>query len=437
MMNTASPYPDDPNRSHPVVADWVLTGVSRLVTCAPGVCSSATGRLGVIDRGALAARAGHIVWVGPEDKLAAAVDLAEVAPSAQFSAGGLAVLPGFVDSHTHFLFAGDRADEFALRHSGVSYEEVARQGGGIMKTVRETRGATAETLSELGRHRLESFAIHGTTTVEGKTGYGLDLATEERCLGIMEDLSNRPGLPTVVPTFLGAHTIAPEYRESARGREHYIASISEEMLPRFRASARFCDVFCERTAFSVDEARTILGRARDLGYQLKVHANQLGRTGGAELAAEFGAVSADHLDFATDDDLAALAQAGVTATLLPGCSFTLGTPYPEWARFREAGLHIALATDFNPGTSYCENMQTMLALAINVMGATHEEAILGATIEGARALALEQEVGSLKPGKRCDLIVLASTHERDLGYHFGVNLVTQTVIRGVPTRIAG
>ena len=250
MMNTASPHPDDPNQSHPVAADWVLTGASRLITCAPGVCSSATGRLGVIDRGALAARAGHIVWVGPEDKLAAAVDLAEVAPTARFSAGGLAVLPGFVDSHTHFLFAGDRADEFALRHSGVSYEEVARQGGGIMKTVRETRGATAETLSELGRHRLESFVIHGTTTVEGKTGYGLDLATEERCLDIMEELSNRPGLPTVVPTFLGAHTIAPEYRESARGREHYIASISEEMLPRFRARARFCDVFCERTAFS-------------------------------------------------------------------------------------------------------------------------------------------------------------------------------------------
>jgi imidazolonepropionase len=410
-------------------ADWVLTGVSRLITCAPGVSPAAGSPLGIIERGALAALAGRIVWVGPEDELAEAVDLASLAPQARRDAGGRAVLPGFVDSHTHFIFAGDRMEEFQLRHAGTSYEEIAERGGGILHTVRATREADAGVLSATGRSRLRSFAAHGTTTVEGKTGYGLDLVTEERCLRVMQDLSSQPGLPAVVPTFLGAHTIPPEHR-GKNGRERYVDSICDEMLPAFAGKAYFCDVFCERTAFSVRETRRILEKARSLGYQLKLHANQLGETGGAGLAAELGAISADHLDFADDHDLRELAAAGVTATLLPGCSFTLGTPFPQWERFREAGLGVALATDFNPGTSFCENMQSMLAFAVNSMGATLEEAILAATVGGARALDLDKEVGSLEPGKRCDLIVLAGGDERELAYHFGVNLVAETVIGG-------
>jgi len=415
----------------PVAADWVLTGASRIITCAPNVSQGASGALGIIAGGAVAAQAGRIVWVGPENELAQAVNLSRMTPDTHLDAGGCAVLPGFVDSHTHFIFAGDRAEEFQLRHAGLSYEAIAERGGGILNTVRATRAVDTEILRALSHRRLQSFAAHGTTTVEGKTGYGLDMATEARCLSIMHDLASEPGLPAVVPTFLGAHTIPPEYRGSVAGRERYLASICDEMLPAFVGKARFCDVFCERTAFTIPETRRILAQARDLGYGIKLHANQLGDTGGAQLAAEFGAVSADHLDFASAGDLQELAHSGVTATLLPGCSFTLGTPFPQWDRFREAGLHIALATDFNPGTSYCENMQAVLAFAVNAMHATLEEALLAATIGGAQALGLQGEIGSLEPGKRCDLIILAGADERELAYHFGVNLVTRTVIGAV------
>ncbi len=342
------------------------------------------------------------------------------------------MLPGFVDSHTHFVFAGERAEEFHLRHQGVSYEELARQGRGILSTVRLTRAASAHKLEVIGRERLRSFAAHGTTTVEGKTGYGLDLASEGRTLDVMAALSATPGLPRIVPTFLGAHTIPPEYRGSPTDRERYVSLVVEEMLPAFAGRARFCDVFCETTAFTIEETRRILGRAKELGYALKLHANQLGPSGGARLAAELGATSADHLDFASDDELAALARSGVVATLLPGCSFTLSTPYPQAWHFFDAGLRVALATDFNPGTSYCESMQMMIALAVSAMGMSLEQALRAATLGGARALGMEGEVGSLAVGKWCDLIALTGPDERELAYHFGVNLVARTLVGGKP-----
>jgi imidazolonepropionase len=407
-----------------VAADWALTNINRLVTLEP---NTGAGTLGVIERGAVAARDGRIAWVGPEDALATQVDLggAEI-----IDAGGRAVLPGFVDSHTHFVFAGDRAEEFQLRHSGVSYEELARQGRGILSTVRATRAASDDELADLAYARLRSFAANGTTTVEGKTGYGLDTETEARCLALMNALAEKPGLPNVVPTFLGAHTIPPEFRGSLDDRARYVDLIVEEMLPAFAGNARFCDVFCEATAFTVEETRRILERARDLGYLLKLHANQLGPSGGARLAAELDAVSADHLDFASDDELDALRQANVIATLLPGCSFSLSTPYPAARRFYDHGLRVALATDFNPGTSYCESMQMMVALAVSAMGMKLEEAITAATLGGASALGMQDEVGSLGPGKRCDLVILTGHDERELAYHFGVNLVARTIIGG-------
>jgi imidazolonepropionase len=407
-----------------IVADWALTNVSRLVTLE---ADKGTRPLGVIERGAVAAHDGRIVWVGPEDALASQVDLS----GAQIvDAGGRAVLPGFVDSHTHFVFVGDRAEEFQLRHAGVSYEELARQGRGILSTVRATRAASDDELADLAYARLRSFAAHGTTTVEGKTGYGLDTATEARCLALMNALAEKPGLPAVVPTFLGAHTIPPEFRGSPDDRTRYVDLVVEEMLPAFAGKARFCDVFCEATAFTVEETRRILERARDLGYLLKLHANQLNPSGGARLAAEFGAVSADHLDFASDEELDALHAANVTATLLPGCSFSLSAPYPAARRFYDYGLRVALATDFNPGTSYCESMQMMIALAVSAMGMTLDEAISAATVGGAWALGMQNEVGSLAPGKRCDLIILTGRDERELAYHFGVNLVARTIIDG-------
>lgn len=413
-----------------IAADFVITNVSRLVTLAPGTVHGAAGTLGIIERGALAARAGMIVWVGPEEALAAYVAVESVPPSGRLDAGGRAVLPGFVDSHTHLVFAGDRSEEFQMRHAGVSYEELAQRGGGILNTVRATRAASYDELLALARERLRSFAAHGTTTVEAKTGYGLDLAAEERCLEVAATLAWEPGLPAVVSTFLGAHTVPPEYRVTPEGRDAYVDLVRDEMLPRFAGQARFCDVFCERTAFTVEEARRILLRARELGYALKLHANQLGATGGAALAAALGATSADHLDYATDDELVALRDAGVTGTLLPGCSFSLSTPYPSGRRLLNAGLRVALATDFNPGTSYSENMQMMIGLAVSAMGMTLDEALIAATLGGAAALGMEREVGSLDVGKRCDLIVLRGRDERELAYHFGVNLVKRTVLRG-------
>lgn len=416
----------DTNARH--TADFALTGISRLVTVAPDRYGS--GPLGVITDGALAAQGGRIVWVGPEAHLEQAVAIEAVPPESRHDARRRAVLPGFVDSHTHFVFAGDRAEEFQLRHAGVSYEELARQGRGILSTVRATRDAPEETLLALGRSRLESFAIHGTTTVEGKTGYGLNPESEARCLAVMRALAATPNLPAVVPTFLGAHTLPPEYREHPGDRAAYVDLVCERMLPAFAADARFCDVFCERTAFTVDEARRILEHARALGYDLKLHANQLGPTGGARLAAELKAVSADHLDFASDEELYLMRAAGVVGTLLPGCSFSLSIAYPPAQRLRDHGVRTALATDFNPGTSYSENMQMMIALAVSAMGMTLDEAITAATRGGAAALALESEVGSLEPGKRCDLIVMQGSDERELAYHFGVNLVAETYLRG-------
>ena len=412
-------------------ADWLLTNVSRLVTL--DAASGGAGPLGVIERGALAARDGRIVWVGPEQRLAAEVAVEAVAPAARVDAGGRATLPGFVDAHTHFIFAGDRSEEFHLRHAGVGYEELARQGRGILSTVRATRAASADELRALGEARLRSFAAHGTTTVEGKSGYGLDLATEGRILEVMAALA-RAGetvaLPRVVPTFLGAHTLPPESRGSPEARAAYVDMVCDEMLPAFAGRARFCDVFCESSAFSVEESRRILLRARALGYGLKIHAEQLSAFGGARLAAELGAVSADHLDHATDDELDALRDAGVTGVLLPGCSFTLSAPYPAARRLLDRGMTVALATDFNPGTSYSESMQMMIALAVSAMGMSLEQALRAATLGGASALALADEVGSLAPGKRCDLIILRGADERELAYHFGVNLVAATYISG-------
>ncbi len=224
----------------------------------------------------------------------------------------------------------------------------------------------------------------------------------------------------VIPTFLGAHSVPPEYREK---RQEYVDLIVEEMLPSFVGLARFCDVFCEREAFTLEECRRILTRAKELGYGLKIHAEQLSPSGGARLAAELGATSADHLDFASDEDLDAMREAGVIATLLPGCSYTLRTPYPSARRFLDRGLRVALATDFNPGTSYCENMQTMLSLAMSAMQMNLDEALTAATINGARALGLQDRIGSLEVGKRCELALWSIRDYQEIGYHFGVNLV--------------
>jgi imidazolonepropionase len=417
-----------------IQASAVIRNIGQLVTIAQQPLEGASGPLQVISNAALAVQKGHIVWMGPDDDAEPIFQQGQSRGDgiALIDAGGAVITPGLVDSHTHLIFAGDRAEEFHLRRRGVSYGELLAQGRGILTTTRATREADTETLTELAQRRLDVMRRHGTTTVEAKTGYGLDTVTEETCLRIINSLNaleseprSQPDRVRVVPTFLGAHSLPLEYREK---RAAYVDLIIEEMLPSFVGLARFCDVFCEQEAFTLEECRRILTRAKELGYGLKIHADQLSPSGGARLAAELGATSADHLDFASDEDLDAMREAGVVATLLPGCSYTLRTPYPSARRFLDRGLHVALATDFNPGTSYCENMQTMLGLAMSAMGMSLEEALTAATINGARALGLQERIGSLEVGKRCELVLWSIQDYQEIGYHFGVNLV-QSVLR--------
>ncbi|HEU0000056.1 MAG TPA: imidazolonepropionase [Ktedonobacteraceae bacterium] len=427
------PDPSQP-QAH-IQANMVIRNIGQLVTVAQQPVAGANGPLQVIDKAAIALHDGVIVWLGRDDESepmfqhGADTSVSEITT---IDAQGMVVTPGLVDSHTHLVFAGDRSEEFHLRRQGVSYATLLAQGRGILTTMQATRAADTQTLTELATERLNSMRNHGTTTVEVKTGYGLDKVTEQTCLRIINNLNALETSPSfeysrvrVVPTFLGAHSVPPEYRDK---RDAYVDLIIEEMLPSFVGLARFCDVFCEREAFSLDESRRILTRAKELGYLLKLHADQLSASGGARLAAELGATSADHLDFASDADLDAMREAGVVATLLPGCSYTLRTPYPAARRLLERGLHVALATDFNPGTSYCENMQMMLGLAMSAMGMTLEEALTAATINGARALALYEQMGSIEVGKCGELAFWSIGDYHEIGYHFGVNLVHSVLI---------
>jgi len=425
-----------PDPSQPQIqANTVIRNIGQLVTVAQQPIPGGSGPLQVITDAALAVRHGEIVWIGPDDD---AEPMFQQTTSTHkdgitiVDAQRAVITPGLIDSHTHLVFAGDRAEEFHLRRAGVSYGDLLAQGRGIQATVEATRRTSTEGLVELASARLDTMRLYGTTTVEVKTGYGLDKVTEEACLHIINNLSALETTTTprhyrlrVVPTFLGAHTVPAEYKDR---RAAYIDLVTNEMLPSFVGLARFCDVFCEREAFSLDECRRILTQAQALGYQLKLHADQLSPSGGARLAAELGAVSADHLDYASDEDLDAMRAAGVVATLLPGCSYTLRTPYPSARRLIDHGLHVALATDFNPGTSYCENLQMILGLAMSAMGMTLEEALAAITINGARALALQDQVGSIEVGKRCELALWSIQDYRELGYHFGTNLVQSVLV---------
>jgi imidazolonepropionase len=418
-----------------VQASTVIRNIGQLVTVAQQPIQGASGQLQVISDAAIAVHKGVITWIGPDD---------DAEPLFQHDTGRRAdgitivdaqravVTPGLVDSHTHLVFAGNRVEEFHLRRSGVSYGDLLAQGRGILTTMKATRETDTQTLTNMALAHLDVMRQHGTTTVEVKTGYGLDKITEETCLRIINSLNSLETTPTykhsrvrVVPTFLGAHSIPPEYRDNRKG---YVDLIVEDMLPSFVGLARFCDVFCEAEAFSVEESYRILTRAKELGYLLKIHADQLSASGGARLAAELGAVSADHLDFAADSELDAMRDAGVVATLLPGCSYTLRAPYPSARRLLDHGLHVALASDFNPGTSYCENLQMILGLAMSLMGMTLEEALTAITINGARALALQDSIGSIEVGKRCELTMWAISDYREIGYHFGVNLAQSVLV---------
>jgi len=400
--------------------DFILTGAGQLVTADPGLGS---GPLGLVERGAVAAARGTVVFAGPE---AAMPDLPIAPECERIDAGGRAVVPGLVDAHTHLVFAGDRADEFAARLRGVGYEQALAAGGGIHRTVRDTRAASDAELERATGDRLVQAGVHGTTTIEVKSGYGLTVDDERRSLEVLARLSARTPIE-VVPTFLGAHLIPAEFADDRAG---YIDLLVQEMLPACAPLAEFVDAFCDRGALTVAESRRVLAAGRRHGLKTKLHANELGPTGGAWLAAEQGCVSADHLLFLDHAEAAALAKAGAVAVLLPGTSFLLGTGDVAPVRvLRESQVTLALGTDCNPGTCYCESMQLVIALACVHGGLTPEEALLGATSGAARAVGRGERAGRLTPGSACDLVVLSGHSYLDLAYHLGVNLA-HVVVKG-------
>jgi imidazolonepropionase len=332
-----------------------------------------------------------------------------------------------VDAHTHLVFAGDRAEEFAARLRGVGYEAALAAGGGINRTVRDTRAASDAQLEAAAAGRLATALAHGTTTLEAKSGYGLTVADERRSLEVLARLAGRSPVE-LVPTFLGAHLIPEEF---AADRDGYLDLLEHEMLPACAPLAAFVDAFCDRGALTVSESRRVLEAGARHGLRGKLHANELGSTGGAALAAELGCVSADHLLFCDEREAGALAAAGTVAVLLPGTSFLLRTGRAAPVQvLRDAGVTMALGTDCNPGTCYSESMQLMVALACVHGGLTPEEALLAATDGAARAVGRGGRAGRLAPGAACDLVVLAGRSYLDLAYHWGVNLAAVVVKAG-------
>ncbi len=397
----------------------VLHNIGWLATCRDGPQEA----IYPIEKAALVWKEDTIEWVGPADAL----------PDAYYDdewldAEGMMVVPGLVDCHTHLAFAGWRADEFALRCKGVSYLEIARQGGGILRTVQDTRKATEEELLHRCKGFLREMALLGITTVEAKSGYGLTVEDELKLLRVYQQLNTQQPV-AIVPTFLGAHTFPPEYQQD---REGYMQLILKEMLPRvaFEELAEFCDVFVEETAFTVEEARRILAKARSLGLKAKIHADQLHDGGGALLAAEMGAVSADHLEYTGEAGIRAMARAGVVAVSLPLASLYLRQRPMAARRFIDAGVPVAVATDFNPGSapSYHLPLAMTLACVLNMMAPA--EVLKGVTYIAAKAICREHEIGSLEPGKRANFILVDAPDVNHWLYFYRPDAVRATFIRG-------
>src|SRR5829696_5053368 len=353
--------------------------------------------LGIVARGALFARDGLIERIGTVAEVAKLIDDG----TAVIDAGGRVLLPGFVDAHTHPVFAGTRVDEFEERAAGATYQEIAARGGGIQSTVNRTRAASLDDLVARCRRYAEWFLRGGTTTIEAKSGYGLSLEDELKILRAIKRLNDETSL-RYVPTFLGAHSVPPEYRSR---RDEYVSLIVDEMLPQVAQQklAEYCDVFCEEKVFTTDESWKILSAARCHGLGLRMHADQLSLSGGAKLAAELGTVTADHLEHTDAEGIAALDKAGVQPVLLPGSVYALGSSrYPAAREIIDAGLAVVLATDFNPGSSPTASMAMILSLAATHMKLTPAEAITAATINAAYSLNRGGQLGSLVPGKIAD-----------------------------------
>jgi imidazolonepropionase len=385
---------------------------------------AALGELGIISKGGLLTEGESILRVGATRSLERqALRLRAEAIDCQ----GRVVMPGFVDSHTHLIFAGSRVNDYELRLRGKTYEEIAQAGGGIQSSARKLRQASPASLKEEALRFVERMAAHGTTTVEVKTGYGLEIAQELKTLRVIQSLQAESRLE-IVATLLAAHALP----ESFRGRpRQYVDQVIKRLIPLAVGAADFIDCFCDRGAFSVEDCRRVFEAGRRFGLVPRIHAEQLSRTGAARLGIEFDAASADHLDKLSAADIRALANSNVIATLLPGANFHLGLKrYPPARRLIAAGAAVALATDFNPGTSPTLNMQFILSLACTQMRMTPAEAMAASTINGACALHRADRLGSVEAGKQADLIVLDVDDYREIPYYFAVNHCVMTVKRG-------
>ncbi|MCA9921320.1 MAG: imidazolonepropionase [Anaerolineales bacterium] len=421
--------------------DLLIKNITQLATCAAEgpKRGEAMRDVGIIAGGAVAVRDGIIVAVGETAQLAG------VTADKTINAAGKAVVPGFVDSHTHTIFGGDRAHEFEMRIQGATYMEIMAAGGGIVSTMRHTREATEAALVTSARKRLDEMLALGSTTVEIKTGYGLDVATELKMLRVMAQLDAVHPCD-IVPTFLGAHTVPPEFTSAAgTDTEGYVQLVINEMLPevvnwyqssRFAANKvpLFIDVFCEDHAFNVDQSRRILQAGIDAGLQAKLHVDQFNAFGGVKMAVNLGAMSVDHLDVTSEADIARLANSQTMAVPLPAVNFNLNLErYADARRMIDAGTAVALATDLNPGSAPCPSMPLVMAIACRVQKLLPAEALNAATINAACAVGLGERLGSIQVGKQADLLILNAADYRHIPYFFGGNPVETVIKKGEVT----
>jgi imidazolonepropionase len=408
-----------------------ITGASQVVTLRGGGPrrGNSLSKIGVVKDGAVLVHDGKIVAAGARTDVERRT---EAKAAEKLDLGGRVVLPGFVDSHTHLIHAASRAEEYELKIQGASYEEIARKGGGILNSVRKLRAATHEALKSRAIAALAEFASYGTTTVEAKSGYGLDVASELKILRLHRELGQEQPLE-IVSTFLGAHVVPQEFRAKVDGAEKYLALLMERLLPEVVVGdlAEYCDVFCERGAFTVGQSKRLLMKAKEHGLRPRLHAEQLSRTGATQLAVELEAASCDHLEQVNEADIRALAKSKTVATLLPGCDFHLGLQkYAPARKLIDAGAIVGLATDYNPGTCPTMSMPMILSLACSQLRMTPAEAIAAGTINGAYALGREKVIGSLEAGKQADLAVFEVEDYREIPYYFGMNVCWMTMKRG-------
>ena len=390
----------------------------------PYKSGKAMNDLGVIEHATVLIENGLFKWIGPTSEFHLPVDES----IDRIDGTDLVGLPGFVDSHTHLLFAGTREDEFALRNEGKTYQEIAQAGGGILSTVRATRVMTRKELKRSARLHLDAMLTEGTTTAEIKSGYGLSEKDEIKILDAINDLRDEC-LTDIVATFLGAHAVPPEFKENPDG---YIDLLCNRLLPYIaeRHLATCCDAFCEEGYFTIEQCRRLFERAKSFSLQIKVHADQLTQMGASQLAGAVGALSADHLEHINERGVAALKQAGTIATILPGVSFFMHVKYPPARDIIDAGIPLAIASNFNPGSCMSYSMPLMMTIACTQMAMTPEEAITASTLNGAAALGLSHKLGSIEVGKQADIVLYDIPSYRYLVYHFGSNHVAKVIKRG-------